>query len=215
MGTYKNGILGGFSGKVGTVIGSFWKGRNVMRAVPAHVSDPATPLQQAQRARFALVGRFVAACQGFINVGYVNQTATITAGNAAVRDNLQNGSVQGTGTNVSLDYTRVSLSSGSHVNPANPAAAQGTGHTIDVSWTDNTGVSPEVLSTDIVMVCLYNPSRMASTYDVSSASRLDASLTIAYPSLWVGDEVHVFLATRSIAGTLVSPTLHLASITVA
>ena len=138
MGIYKNGILGGFSGKVGTVIGSYWKGRNVMRAVPAHVNNPNTPLQQAARARFALVGRFVAACQGFVNVGYANQSATITAGNAAVHDNFNNGAIQGTGTNVSLDYTRVSLSSGSHINPESPAATQGTGHTIAVSWTDNT-----------------------------------------------------------------------------
>lgn len=214
MGIYKNGILGGFSGKVGTVIGSYWKGRNVMRAVPAHVNNPNTPLQQAARARFALVGRFVAACQGFINVGYANRSATITAGNAAFHDNFNNGAIQGTGTNVSLDYTRVSLSSGSHINPESPAATQGTGHTIAVSWTDNTGVSPEVLSSDIVMVCLYNPSRNASTYDVSNASRLDASLIIAYPALWVGDEVHIFIATRNTAGTLVSPTLHVTSLIV-
>ena len=64
------------------------------------------------------------------------------------------------------------------------------------------------------MVCLYNPSRNASTYDVSNASRLDASLIIAYPALWVGDEVHIFIATRNTAGTLVSPTLHVTSLIV-
>ena len=31
MGTIKQGILGGFSGKVGTVVGSSWKGISYMR----------------------------------------------------------------------------------------------------------------------------------------------------------------------------------------
>jgi hypothetical protein len=34
MGTFNKGILGGFSGKTGTVIGSNWKGRTVMRSLP-------------------------------------------------------------------------------------------------------------------------------------------------------------------------------------
>ena len=215
MATYKKGILGGFIGKVGTVVGSMWKGRNVMRSLPAHVSNPNTPAQQAARARFALVGRFVATCTGFISVGYANHATDITAGNAATRDNLANGCVQGTGTNVSLDYTQVSLSSGSHINPASPAAVQGSGQTIDITWTDNSGISPEVLASDVVMACLYNATRQASTYDFSSATRLDSSLSVAYPALWSGDEVHVYLVSRSVDGSRVSPTLHVASITVA
>jgi len=34
MGTIKKGILGGFSGKVGTVIGGVWKGIEYMRSIP-------------------------------------------------------------------------------------------------------------------------------------------------------------------------------------
>ena len=38
MGTIKKGILGGFSGKVGTVIGAAWKGIDYMRSVSTSVS---------------------------------------------------------------------------------------------------------------------------------------------------------------------------------
>ena len=34
MGTFKKGILGGFNGTVGTVVGSNWKGITVMRSRP-------------------------------------------------------------------------------------------------------------------------------------------------------------------------------------
>ena len=52
MGTLVNGILGGFSGKVGTVVGSFWKGIASMRAYTPNVSSPNTPKQLEQRAKF-------------------------------------------------------------------------------------------------------------------------------------------------------------------
>ena len=34
MGTFKNGILGGFSGTLGPAVGSSWKGINVIRSRP-------------------------------------------------------------------------------------------------------------------------------------------------------------------------------------
>lgn len=52
MGKILNGILGGFSGKVGPVVGGKWKDVNYMRSyvIPA---NPNTPDQQVQRGKFA------------------------------------------------------------------------------------------------------------------------------------------------------------------
>lgn len=52
MGIIKQGILGGFSGKVGSVVGSSWKGLATMKAMPLSVSNPRTTAQQAQRTWF-------------------------------------------------------------------------------------------------------------------------------------------------------------------
>lgn len=38
MGTIKQGILGGFSGKVGNVVGASWKGIDYIRSLPSSVS---------------------------------------------------------------------------------------------------------------------------------------------------------------------------------
>jgi hypothetical protein len=48
MGTIKQGILGGFSGKVGTVIGGSWKGISYMRSIPQSVKNPRTDGQVNQ-----------------------------------------------------------------------------------------------------------------------------------------------------------------------
>jgi uncharacterized protein (DUF1330 family) len=53
MGKIKQGILGGFSGKVAGVVGSSWKGINVMRAMPISVANPRTASQIEQRNKFS------------------------------------------------------------------------------------------------------------------------------------------------------------------
>ena len=52
MGKIKQGILGGFKGKVGTVIGSSWNGISYMRGIAQSVKNANTPAQQTQRAFF-------------------------------------------------------------------------------------------------------------------------------------------------------------------
>ena len=42
MGKISQGILGGFSGKVGNVVGGNWKGIDYMRVRPASVANPQT-----------------------------------------------------------------------------------------------------------------------------------------------------------------------------
>ena len=52
MGKIKQGILGGFKGKVGTVIGASWNGISYMRGIAQSVRNANTPAQQKQRAFF-------------------------------------------------------------------------------------------------------------------------------------------------------------------
>ena len=48
MGIINQGILGGFSGKVGPIVGFRWKSNYYIRARAAKVSNPRTPKQQEQ-----------------------------------------------------------------------------------------------------------------------------------------------------------------------
>lgn len=58
MGIIKQGILGGFKNKVGSVVGSSWKGLATMRALPLSVANPKTATQVANRTRFSSCARF-------------------------------------------------------------------------------------------------------------------------------------------------------------
>ena len=59
MGKIKQGILGGFRGKVGNVIGGNWKGIDYMRVKPASVANPKTVGQVGQRNKFSAVLHFL------------------------------------------------------------------------------------------------------------------------------------------------------------
>jgi hypothetical protein len=55
MGKIKQGILGGFLGKVGNVVGGNFKGIATMRAMPLSVANPRTAAQVGNRSRFSFV----------------------------------------------------------------------------------------------------------------------------------------------------------------
>lgn len=58
MAIIKKGILGGFSNKVGNVVGSTWKGINTMRSLPAQYNDANSVAQQANRSTFKYFSAF-------------------------------------------------------------------------------------------------------------------------------------------------------------
>ena len=53
MAIIKKGILGGFSNKVGNVVGSSWKGISTMRSLPSSYNDANSEAQQKQRTAFS------------------------------------------------------------------------------------------------------------------------------------------------------------------
>ena len=70
MGIINQGILGGFSGKVGPIVGFHWKSKYYIRARAAKGSNPRTPKQQEQRGKFATAFSFLKAIKPFIRIGY-------------------------------------------------------------------------------------------------------------------------------------------------
>ena len=54
MGIIRQGANGGYSGKVGSTVGSSWKGIDYIKALPKKSSKPATQAQLEQQAKFKL-----------------------------------------------------------------------------------------------------------------------------------------------------------------
>ena len=210
MGKINQGILGGFSGKVGTVVGSFWKGKATMRAMPGHVANPNTTLQRAARARFRTLGIPIARLTPFINETFAigADSMRITPDNLAMKANY-NVAITGSGTNVQIDWNRLQLSHGTGLlNVENASAvAASSGHAINITWTNNAGVDSMVLDNDQILCCVYNPRTEQASYDTVTACRDDQSMVINTPATWAGDTVHVYLVARSENKQYVSPSV--------
>ena len=90
MGKISQGILGGFSGKVGNVIGGNWKGIDYMRVRPASVANPQTEGQVDQRTKFSTILQFLQPLTGFLQIGFRSYAIKMTAFNSAMSYNFRN-----------------------------------------------------------------------------------------------------------------------------
>lgn len=84
---------------------------------------------------------------------------------------------------------------------------------IAVSWLDNSGTA-NALDTDFAMLLAYNANKEEALYDMTQSCRGDEGTSITYPSNWVGDTVHIYLAFVSEDGTLVSDSMYVGSETI-
>ena len=89
MAKLHQGILGAFSGKVGTVVGYLWRGRQVVRAYRKDINYPNTENQRLEREWFVSMVRFAATARQALLLGLRERAARdqMTEGNAFVKMN--------------------------------------------------------------------------------------------------------------------------------
>lgn len=89
MGKVQQGILDGFVGKVGTVVGSFWKGKPTMRAYRRTVRNANTDEQAPVRLHFETLVHTASGFQHAFNIGLANAARAhrMTTGNYFVQRN--------------------------------------------------------------------------------------------------------------------------------
>ena len=138
MGTNKNGILGIISGKVGNIVGSTWKGRQVFRSRPVRRKDKKpSALQLEQRAKFILLTNFLLPLKMLFNLSFAKAARNMTGFNKAVSENKD--AITGVYPNISMDYPKVILSRGNLENVHSPKAVSIIPGQLLFAWMDNTG----------------------------------------------------------------------------
>lgn len=206
MGTIKKGILGGFSGKVGTVVGGSWKGIAYMRSLAQSVSNPRTEGQVSQRTKFAISLAFLKPMTAYLRVGYKTHAIRQTAFNAAMSYTLAN-AVTGESPDYDLDFASALVSCGSLMPASNGNAAASTGK-VTFSWDDNSGVG-SALATDLSMPLVFNKDKGEAVFNTLGASRADSSTEVNIPSDWAGDSIELYLGFVSADGKSVANSVYL------
>jgi len=192
MGTIKKGILGGFSGIVGTVIGATWKGIDYMRSRATSVSNPNSPAQLEQRAKFKTVLNFLQPLTSFLRIGFKSQAIKMSAFNAAMKYNMAN-AVTGVFPNLEIDFTKALLSVGNLPGALNPATLAAIAGAIEFTWEDNSWETAAAADDQAVLI-VYNPTKDAVVSVVGGIGRSVGTQTIVLPNAYTGDEVHCYIA---------------------
>lgn len=116
MGKIKKGILGGFSGRVGNVIGGSWKGIDYMRSEATSIADPKTAKQLEQRSKFRVAVEFAKNCVPLINIGLKQYATKRSEYNYLVSRICKDWWDEGIN---NIDFANVQLSSGELSQPTN------------------------------------------------------------------------------------------------
>ena len=204
MGTINKGILGGFSGKVGTVVGGTWKGISYMRSRSGKRTGQATDLQLEQQSKFRLTIQFLRQFTALLNITFKDFANGITGPNAALAYNIRNG-ISGTYPNFSINYSMVLLSRGTLANAIAPTATAGTAGKVNFAWTDNTG-NGFAKSNDKAILIVYCPDLDQTISTLSGANRNMSGDTLEVTN-FSGKTVQTWVAFISADGKNVSDSL--------
>lgn len=190
-GVITGGILGGFSGKVGSVVGGKWKTTNYMRG---HVI-PANPNSVAQQAQRGAMGRMVSISQQILSTviqSFWNPFQSAMSGyNAFVKENIAKLAL----ITFYLNETFV-LAKGSLLGVPSIAGVYTTGTgVLVVSWTDNSGEGNALTTDDFTIVVFNKDGTLLGVQEssVTPADRSDGTDSITISTGKTATDLFVFI----------------------
>jgi len=212
MGSYVKGILGNFTGKVGTVIGSNWKSINYMKSLSGKRKGMPSSAQVEQQLKFALMLRFHEAFQYLLPITFANSSKVMTPANYAMGHNIKE-AVKGVYPEFSIDYHKIVLSKGK-LNHAGGASVEGNGAgKIKFSWAWDGEEYDFAKSTDKAILIAYCSEINRAVYTLNGGLRSAETGTLK-ASLFGGKQVETWIAFVSEDGTKFSESMYLGNVLV-
>jgi hypothetical protein len=206
MGTIKQGILGPFSGKVGTVVGSSWKGKAVMRSMPTRRRGSPTATQILQQAKFSLIMKFLQPLTSLVNATFDSFAVGMSGMNKAFSYNVQNGTT-GVYPAITVNYPMILLGRGDLPNASAPAAVSTVAGKLTFNWTDNSGLG-KATATDIAYVAVFCESLGHWIYSQLTGAARNAGTYILDVSAFSGKPVQTWLGFVTANGKTFSNTVY-------
>jgi hypothetical protein len=209
MGKYKTGILGAFTGKVGNIVGSSWKGTPIIRSAPVRRRwRRSSPAQKEQQAKFKTLTNFLRPLNALFNVSFASFSLKMAGFNKAMSVNT--GAITGIYPKFSIDYAKVILGKGNlHNVDSAKAVSIVPGHII-FAWSDNSNIGT-ALSSDIIIVAAYCPAMDRWVFMDNAAARRDRCVAMDV-SVFRGKTAHAYIMIYSDSGIRGSDSLYMGAL---
>jgi len=201
MGVIRRGLLGGFSGRVGNIVGSSWKGIAVIKSLPLSVANPQTTGQVTQRNKFTNTVDFsTSALSAWIKPLWDRFASQMSGYNAFVSTNVRR--IGETFTYLGQNF-QMSAGKMDEVQSIDANWLLGP-QQIEVSWDSSLHGSYETADDQILICLAYEDMPGLLTFDTTS-KRSDGSTNIMPMSgSDLNKKVGVAVACRRPDGTVVS-----------
>lgn len=199
MARLKNGVNGGFSGTVGSVVGSNWRGLDYMRSKPKHSAKRPTAKQLITRERFKKLSEFLSFFDKALSIGLNTQDLKgMTAYNLAVRLNKE--AFWKTREDEGIDFSRIVLTKGGAVaRPGNCSGRWTNESKLHVQW-EIFGQSPIERPSDKVVLAVYCDELAEFVSDIGNLIRADKEAWVWLPDSWSDSPVYVYMFMVSLQG---------------
>lgn len=190
MGKINQGILDGFNGKVGTVVGYKVNGKKVMRAYVDKVRNPRTSLQMDNRLRFKTLSQLASAFMSATGIGLerVAKSLRNTVNNSFMKVNQSAVSVRGG--EAEVDYGNLTCSLGGLPQVAFGNASFAEPQRVSVNFSASSDM-PRTDAQDKVYIFVYQPDTNQGLLSAPVA-RTAGSVDMRLPGSWTGMTVHVY-----------------------
>lgn len=206
MAQIKKGVLGGFTGSIGNIVGFHRQGNDYIRTKPAQVRNPNTEAQQQQRLRFTLMIALLKSIKPFIKAGFKLVTGKRTAFSAAMSVNVKK-AITGVFPDYIIDPQELVVAQGSLFGSDVHSLDLSVAGTATVTWQSDTSTS-QAAEDDIAMILLYNTVNGEVAYRLNAGARSTESASLPIPAGWSGSDIAAFLAFRSADESAVSNSIY-------
>lgn len=211
MAKLKPGVFGHPIGRIGNQVFYILNGQGLCRSIGVQDGE-GTPKQKANRFEMKLMMELLKPLQGFIKQGFEHKAkGTVwNAFNLATSYNKQN-AIQGEYPNLSINYTKVKLSSGTLPLAKDLQIIKSEGG-LTIKWEGTHQWAGDQYD-DLVMVALYHPSeRKASVFLNAGKRELGECFVPIEDQTFLDEPIEAFLCFKSADGKNISDSVYLGNI---
>ncbi|MFM2292082.1 MAG: hypothetical protein RIS29_1895 [Bacteroidota bacterium] len=191
MATLNMGILGGFSGTVGTVVGTTnRKGDDIIRAKSKNRKASNSDAQVEQRSKFGLTTGFLQPLNPLLQIGLKQVSGSQMAPFNYASKQVLAEAITGEMPNFGIDYSKVKLSEG-NLGRVTGAKVTSDSTKATFSWNFETGSAGN--GTDKAAMVVYNVDNGEINYSLGEVSRSAKTGSVLLPYSESGDKLLFYL----------------------
>lgn len=207
MAILHHGILGGFSGKVGNIVGYRYKNQYCIRQMPRKSIKPAGNKQVSQRGKFKLSIALISPLRDHLKQLPEKGKRRISAFNCCLSNVLKE-VIKGAYPEYSFNYAALQLSSGS-LSVGHCHSVFAAENNLIFNWCPDT---PDFYLDRKLVMLAYNPLRKKWVCETLELRSGDCMGILSLPCSFIGEQVETFMYFINTNGKTVSDSMYLGTV---